>query len=177
MDVIRIEELGISEDLLQKEAFPLHSAYKRSLNSADCLGHSKHYHDEWLTLNLSVECFLKYVYHLMYPLLLDTKSALNSETDKAIRPFFYHQNQIKIGVPPHTKNFGHEVAILLQFIGLVSNANEDISFRAMREEIPTQSKWIEERYSLEKNDRYSAKYSDYKSTFDGLLGGKFEGLR
>jgi hypothetical protein len=45
----------------------LYAAYIRNLDSANALATSRKFHDAWLLLNTSVECFLKHYFILLRP--------------------------------------------------------------------------------------------------------------
>ena len=110
-----------------------------------------------VTLNLSVECFFKYI----YVLLRNELENLSPPTKKfPLGPldfdgsFVYFHKSAFDGKSMSVKDFDHEVMELYQLILLFTDANKDVHFQNLRSRIPTKSTWIEARYTSRNHAGY-----------------------
>lgn len=180
IEILKPLSVNVLDQNAKKQAEELYSVYKGCLQAAKCLQDKDLFHDGWLLLNLSVECFFKYLYLLIRP---EFEKVSKPEKEFPLGPreydgafLFYHSSALE-GKLPTPRNFKHEVRELYELFERFTDAVNDENFKALRSSIPSEGDWVKQRYSLRNNPGNEKQFKEYLSDFEGALNTIFKDLK
>jgi len=163
----------------------IYYAYLGNLEAAKALSgnHIPLYQDALISLNLSVECFFKYVYFLLLE-----KFDAHTPTKKGRHPLgpieydggflYYHQAYKSKDIKYlSVTQFGHEVMELWTLLDRFTDARENKIFQNFKNHIPTQRDWVEARYQRRNHLQVQEEFIDYLSDFEQILSTVFSRLK
>lgn len=156
------------------EESDFYDSYRAHLDIADLLAGSQLYWDAVYHLNFSVECFMKYAFCLTRKSLLQITNAnqvsqfLNDW--KAQHPFLNKKYL-------YAANFSHDLKSLRLFFEAQTDAKNYSEFRDLATHLPSDTKWVDDRYKSRVHTHYQSKFTDYRKDFNAFLNAPFQGVQ
>lgn len=157
-------------------------AYSANLDASKALASQAPplYQDAWLSLNISVECFFKYLFCLVrHKIETQAPAAGHNLIDLNVNKLFlYGTYTFTKRSDLLCKDFGHNVRDLWTLIDTLTDASSNSAeFASLKHIIPTQQDWVDARYKARDHISYESKYVSYSTAFNACLTGIFGAIK